>query len=101
MDPFSKVHPEKDSTYLLIREALNRKYRAYFCEHVDLFARDKVFARTQEIKNLRPDPKVKTRSNPTLKEAQEKTLALFDVVLMHTDPPIDFNYFSATYYNNN
>lgn len=97
MDPFSRIHPEKDTTYLLIREALGRKYRAFFCEHLDLFAQKKVCAHAQEIKALRADSKNKSKSQVTLKGAQDRPLSFFDVVLMRTDPPVDFNYFSATY----
>lgn len=97
MDPFSRIHPEKDTTYVLIREALHRKYRAFYCEHLDVFAEKKVFARAQEIKSLRPDSKNKSKSQVVLGDPQARPFSFFDVVLMRTDPPVDFNYFSATY----
>ena len=94
MDPPERLHPEGDTTVVVIEEALRRGHEVEICRHTALSleadgipAAD-VFAVTATSTTRRPAI--------TVGETRRRRLDQCGAVLMRTDPPFDLDYFFAT-----
>ncbi len=98
LDPLSGIKTAKDTTYSMMRAALERGYGISVCGIQDLTfdsmgkAGERVTARTQTlaIRHGRTDWY-------ELGEVASQPLTSYDAVLMRTDPPFDMEYVYATY----
>jgi glutathione synthase len=92
MDPPSAIHPEGDTTLVIIMEALARGHEVSVCEarHLEL-DRGAAMASTTRVTAAR-------RALPPfeLGSVQREALASFQCVLMRKDPPFDMDYFTST-----
>ncbi|EQD51004.1 glutathione synthetase, partial [mine drainage metagenome] len=89
MDPIGSIHPEKDTTLLLLQAAQRTGFRLTYFEISDIFARNdgvwgwgrplRVFERNEHFFEFGRDPK------PLL-------LTDLSVLLMRKDPPVDLEY---------
>jgi glutathione synthase len=92
MDPLPGVDQAGDSTWMLMLESRRRGWPVFWCQPRDLFARgDRVFARAQRFE--------RTEEPPFFGCEPPRELALADcpLVWMRKDPPIDMDYYLATY----
>ena len=93
MDPISSIATYKDSTLAMLLEAQSRGHDIWYMEPGDLTIRDGVaFAhmRPLEVRDNRDDWF-------TLGQAENRELALLNVLLMRKDPPFDMDYVYTTY----
>ena len=92
MDPLSTVHPDKDSSYVLMLEWQKRGGEVWHCLAGDLFVEgDELFARASRL-GVGPRPKVAD----VLEQAvigSKSCRAIFK----RTDPPFDIGYIFCTY----
>lgn len=93
MDPISEIHPEKDTTLLLLLEAERRGWKLHYLELTDLFL--KYGAAWGRSRSLRVFDS--TDYWYELGALTEQPLDQFDVILMRKDPPVDMEYIYATY----
>ncbi len=92
MDPLSTVHPDKDSSYVLMLEWQKRGGEVWHCGPKDLWVRgDELFARASRLK-VGPRPKVAD----VLEQAEIGSRSL-TAVFKRTDPPFDMGYVFCTY----
>jgi glutathione synthase len=92
MDPLDTIHPEKDSTLVLLLEAQNRGYEIYAAQQTDLILRDdKLFADMKiiTVKDNIPDW-YHIKKNTTL------LLTELNLILMRKDPPVNKLYLYTT-----
>jgi glutathione synthase len=93
LDPLSTIHPQKDSSYLMIAEAQRRGFQPW-AAHLDglcLRGADAHAAATPiEVPQLGQPVTVRG-------SAEVRELACFRVVLMRKDPPVDANFILATW----
>lgn len=93
MDPWNRVNPKTDSTYVIALEAQKRGYSlfSYVPDHLSLD--QGVVKATGSYFSLHPNKKKFYHLNRT------KTVLLndFDVVLVRQDPPFNMHYITATY----
>ncbi len=93
MDPIAAIQPAKDSTLAMLLEAQRRGWSLHYMELADLAWRDgRGMGRARPLRVF-DDP----RRWFELDEAEWAPLAALDVVLMRKDPPVDAEYFAATY----
>ncbi len=93
MDPISKIHITKDSTFAMLLEAQARNLSLYYIEIENLLLRDgRPFALCRSL-NVMDNPE----NWFELGEEEEIDLADLDILLMRKDPPFDMNYIYATY----
>jgi len=98
MDPFERVHPQKDTTYLLIREALRRGHEVYVCDQSDLsFSKGEVFSPLQQIDQLGAHSSDSSKVRVSLQPRHWRAVGEMDVVWMRTDPPYSLDYLTTTY----
>jgi len=86
MDSVDKIHPDKDTSIVLIEEALLRGQEIYYFEQKDLFLKnDQVFANVKKL-------------NKWFNVQDEKTMNLADIeiIFMRKDPPVDAEYIYST-----
>ena len=92
MDPIEKINIDKDTTFVLLREAQNRGHEVYYMELDDLFIRGGTpYGRSRRIHVKRGTPHYQ------LGEFKTGALEDFDVVLMRKDPPFDMRFFFSTH----
>lgn len=91
MDPAESMHPEKDTSFALMRGAMNRSHECLHCLARDLFnvGRD-VFAKARPIRVSNEPPHVE------LGEPQVVDVAGIDGVFIRKDPPFDLEYLRMT-----
>ncbi|MEK9779276.1 MAG: glutathione synthase [Gammaproteobacteria bacterium] len=93
MDDFSKIHPQKDSTLAMMREANNRGWDIYTFDANDishLNHQTQVNAKKISMKPSK-DPWCEVLSYESI------SLEDLDVILMRKDPPFNMDYIYATY----
>jgi glutathione synthase len=92
MDPLSTVHPDKDSSYVLMLEWQKRGGEVWHCGPRDLLVRgDELFARASRLA-VGPRPKI-----ADVLEVAEIGSRSLDVIWKRTDPPFDMGYVFCTY----
>lgn len=92
LDPLERILPDRDTTFVFMREAQRRGIEVYACTLEQLFARGpRPYARARRIALL-PEP-------PHFARYEERTepLEFFHAVFMRKDPPFDQAYFFATH----
>jgi glutathione synthase len=92
MDPIEGIKKDKDTSYILMKAALERGHRVYHVaqEHLSLFG-DQLFAQVREVK-LSQGLQDLQFDQQFLRTAMDE----MDVVLIRTDPPFDRRYFYTT-----
>lgn len=92
MDPLSTVHPDKDSSYVLMLEWQKRGGEVWHCGPTDLTVRgDELFARASRLQ-VGPRPKVADVLESAVLGSKSLT-----AVFKRTDPPFDMGYVFCTY----
>ena len=92
MDPIEKINIDKDTTFVLLLEALQRNHEVYYMELDDLFIRAGTpYGRSHRIHVARGTPHYR------LGEFRTSALEDFDVILMRKDPPFDMKFFFSTH----
>jgi glutathione synthase len=92
MDPLPGIDRGADSTWMLMLESRRRGWPVHWCEPRDLFARgDRVFARARGFDGAAEPPFYRSEG-PALLSVEDCRL-----VWMRKDPPIDMDYYLATY----
>ncbi len=93
MDPIGSIRPQKDSTLAMLLAAQARGWVLRYMELGDLSLRDgRAWGRMRPLQ-------VADRAEGwfRLGAAEVRPLAELDVILMRKDPPVDAEYFAATY----
>jgi len=93
VDPLDELKESKDSSIAMMREMDRRGHRIWACEIGDLSWRDGVVHAVA----TRLDVVQQGTQWFTRREAAQRPLESFDVVLMRKDPPFDIEYLVATY----
>jgi glutathione synthase len=93
MDDFSKIHPQKDSTLAMMREANNRGWDIYTFDANDISHLNHQTQVNAKKISMKPseDPWCEVLSNEMI------SLEDLDVILMRKDPPFNMDYIYATY----
>ena len=92
MDPLSTVHPDKDSSYVLMLEWQKRGGEVWHCAARDLVVRgDELFAQARRLA-VGPRPKV-----ADVLETAEIGSRSLTAIFKRTDPPFDIGYIFCTY----
>lgn len=92
MDPISKIHVEKDSTFAMLLAAQKRNWQIYYFEPQDISLNDNiVFGNAKRLE-------VFDDSNNWFKlnASQKISLHELDVILMRQDPPVTMEYIYLT-----
>ncbi|MCA9774905.1 MAG: glutathione synthase [Myxococcales bacterium] len=91
MDPMEKVHPDKDTTFVLMLESLARGHACWHVVANRLQLRSgKAYARGRRVTVQRGDPAF------TYHEWRDFAFEEMDAVWIRTDPPFDMAYYEAT-----
>src|SRR3989338_3679718 len=94
MDPLEKLMPQKDSTLLLIKAALENKHKlTVFHPHDWFWQNGEVFANLRAINLL----DAATSSWEISSRKNISSLISFDIILMRQNPPVDAEYLYASY----
>lgn len=96
MDPFSTVHPFKDSTVTMMLEADRRGWSCFYCLlHELAVVENRPHARARRVRVWRPDK----AEDPFYEEGPTEALWLdeLDAVFMRKDPPFDRAFIFATF----
>ena len=94
MDPLEKLMPQKDSTLLLIKAALENKHKiTVFHPHDWFWQNGEVFANLRAINLL----DTATSSWEISSRKNISSLISFDIILMRQNPPVDAEYLYASY----
>lgn len=92
MDPIERILPDKDTTFVLMLESLQRGHGVYYCTPADLFALGPTpHARFRRAEVMRGTPHYR------LYEERTEPLDWFQVVFMRKDPPVDMDYLFTTH----
>lgn len=94
MDPFSTVNIERDTTYVLMKEAQKRGHEVLSCQVEDLYRSGSGSGAHAVATDVLLDPAEPLRAAGPVTDL---SLADIDVVWMRKDPPFDINYIFATY----
>ncbi|WAS93284.1 glutathione synthase [Nannocystis punicea] len=93
LDPLETIHPKKDSSYLMIAEALRRGYQPWSVELSGLLLRGaEAVARAYPLGLHEPGAPLAPTGDP-----QVRALGSFRVVVMRKDPPVDPDFVTATW----
>lgn len=93
MDPIARFDVERDTTFVIIEEALRRGIETYCCEQEALGVRDaRPWGRFRQINALR---RVQGR-HADLGPETDRCLDDFEVIWMRKDPPVTMAYIYAT-----
>jgi len=93
LDPLATIHPKKDSSYLMIAEALRRGYQPWMVELSGLFLRGpEAVARAFPLGLRELGAPLQVTGDP-----QTRGLGEFRVVVMRKDPPVDSDFITATW----
>ena len=93
-DPLHLFKPYKDSTFAMMREAAARGHGLWSCEPAQLHWQRGAPVRAR-VRALRLTGSLDDWVEQS--DAEQRTLADFDAVLMRKDPPFDSEYFYATH----
>ena len=93
MDPWSKIKPKTDSTFIIALEAQQRGYQLFSYVPENLSLENGTVTAIANKFSLHPQKK----KFFTLKKEEKIKLDSFDVVLVRQDPPFNMNYITATY----
>ena len=93
MDPWNRINPQADSTYVIALEAQKRRYRLFSYTVENLFLENGIVYVVGNEFSLHPEKK----KFFTLKKEKKLNLNSFDIVLVRQDPPFNMNYITATY----
>ena len=100
-DPLSTFKPYKDSTYAMMREAQARGHGIWFCHPSEMQwqSGQPVMASCLRIalREVQPSPATPKPDWYDDQEAQLRSLASFDAIIMRKDPPFDAEYIYATH----
>ena len=93
MDPLDLIHPEKDTTLAILREAERRGFALYYMAIDALFLQYGIAWGNCRALTLQID------ENPwyTLEAPISRPLDQFDILLMRKDPPVNLQYLYSTY----
>jgi glutathione synthase len=93
MDPIGAIHPDTDSTLTMLLEAQRRDWSVQYAEMGDIWLRDGV------AHGRVTDLQVTDESAHWYEfgSCAEVPLGGFDVILQRKDPPVDLEYFYASY----
>jgi glutathione synthase len=93
LDPLETIHPKKDSSYLMIAEALRRGYRPWMVELSGLLLRGaEAVARAYPLGLRELGAPLHVDGDP-----QVRSMGSFRVVVMRKDPPVDPDFVTATW----
>jgi len=93
MDPIDAIAPAKDSTLAMLLEAQRREWSVRYAESGDLWLRDGVaYGRVRDLRVT--DAAAHWHD---FGSSAEVPLGEFDVIFQRKDPPIDLEYFYASY----
>lgn len=93
LDALETIHPEKDSSYLMIAEALRRGYQPWSVELSGLLLRGaEAVARAYPLGLPESGERLRFTGDP-----QVRGLASFRAVIMRKDPPVDPDFVTATW----
>ena len=93
LDPLETIHPKKDSSYLMIAEALRRGYRPWMVELSGLLLRgSEALARAVPLDLRELGAPLHYDGEPQL-----RGMSGFRVVVMRKDPPVDTDFITATW----
>ena len=94
MDPIARINFKGDSTFALLLEAQKRGHTLSY------YTPDKLSLRGEDL--VAPLQRLSVRDQEgdyfTLGEAERRSLASFDVVLLRQDPPFDLAYITSTHF---
>src|SRR6195952_5887595 len=94
MDPIARINIRGDSTFALLLEAQKRGHTLSY------YTPDKLSLRGEDL--VAPIQLLSVRDQEgdffTLGEAERRSLASFDVVLLRQDPPFDLAYITSTHF---
>lgn len=93
MDPIDTIHPEKDTTLALLREANRRGFALYYMELGSLFLQYGIAWGNCRLLQLNEDKSFWY----SLAAPVKIPLDQFDILLMRKDPPVDLSYLYSTY----
>ncbi len=92
MDPPEQLNPVKDSSLAMLEEAQNRGWQTYYINPHSLTYGDAAIATCLPIKL-----QLNQQDWYQLDEAEPRSLADIDIIIMRKDPPFNMNYIYATY----
>lgn len=95
VDPPHTFDPSKDSTFVMITEALARGHRPWGVELEDLSLhadQAHAFCAPLAVDESGPAPRIIYEETP-----RDRPMSEFDVVLMRKDPPVDASFVTATW----
>lgn len=93
LDPLETLHPKKDSSYLMIAEALRRGYQPWSVELPGLLLRGaEAVARAYPLGLAELGRPLHVSGDP-----QVRPLASFRAVVMRKDPPVDADFIASTW----
>lgn len=93
-DPLEKFVIKKDSTFALMKEAVERGHRIYaFCQHDLVLNGQNVHARVNGIELTGTED----HRWFDVRETEDRGLETFDAVIVRKDPPFDVEYLNSTY----
>jgi glutathione synthase len=93
MDPIDSIHPEKDTTVAILKEARRRGFTIQYMELQDLFLQYGIAWANSASLELHEDP----LNWYSLSKAIAQPLDQCDIILMRKDPPVDLEYVYATH----
>jgi glutathione synthase len=93
MDPWSKINPKTDSTFIIALEAQQRGHQLYSYDPKNLSLENGMVTAIANKFSLHPYKK----KFFTLQKEEKIKLDSFDIVLVRQDPPFNMNYITATY----
>lgn len=93
MDPIKRIKTEKDSSFAMLLAAQKRDLEILYMEPQDLFLKEN--RACANIKMLSVEDNPDSWFQFTAEDTIE--LASLDIILMRQDPPVDMEYFVATY----
>ncbi len=92
MDPIASIHPDRDSTFVLMLEAQRRGHTVYYGQPQDLRVdHNRPLARLFPTRVMRATPHFECS------EPRDVYLDQMDVVFMRKDPPFNMAYVFSTY----
>ncbi len=93
-DPLEKFVIKKDSTFALMKEAVERGHRiCAFCQHDLVLNGQNVHARVNGIELTGTED----HRWFDIRETEDRGLETFDAVIVRKDPPFDVEYLNSTY----
>lgn len=96
MDPIERIHPDKDTTFVFMLEAQERRHEVFYTLVDDLYVRAGTpRGRVWDVRVRRPTEG--DASHATIGQHDDVDLATFDAIFMRKDPPFDMRFFYSTH----